>query len=82
MRLICPHCGSRLIISTSHQVTPNVRKSYVQCSNVKSCGASGVMSHAYEHDLNPPQLTTLQMAAELLKKLPKSQRDALLSQDA
>lgn len=81
MRLVCPHCNSRLIISSSNQITHTLRKLYVRCNNIKTCGASGVMTLAYEHDLNPPQLTTLQIAAELLKKLPKAQREALLAPD-
>ncbi len=79
MRLFCPHCGARLIISSSSQITNSLRRSYVQCSDVQRCGASGVMSHNYEHDLNPPHKTTLEMAAELIKKLPKDQREALLA---
>ncbi len=77
MRVECPHCSKKSFIRSRNRLSSQVVDLYCQCSNVESCGASFVFTLAYKHDLNPPQQTTLQLAAALLHHLPKDQLRAL-----
>jgi len=54
---------------------------YCQCTNTKECGASFVMTQALKHYLNPPQATTLQIAASLINTLNSADKQKLLQND-
>jgi len=77
MRVICPHCYQKALITSTHQLSERVKDLYCTCTNSISCGASFVFTLAYKHDLNPPQQTTLQIAATLIKHLPIHERKQL-----
>jgi len=77
MRVDCPHCLSKARITSRNQLSARVADLYCQCMNTRECGASFVFSLAYKNDLNPPQKTTLQIAATLINNLPDDQRKRL-----
>lgn len=82
MRVDCPHCRQKAIISSRNSLSHAVSDLYCQCTNVQHCGATFVMKLGYSHDLNPPVNNTRELAAQLLRSLPASERQALLSGQA
>lgn len=80
MRVDCPHCLEKAIITSSNQLSDTVKDLYCQCMNTSDCGASFVFTLAHKHDLNPPVRSTQQLAANLLAALPVDQRRALFQQ--
>jgi cell division protein ZapA len=80
MLIHCPNCQSKARIGSSNAITITIRDLYCQCSNVKDCGCTFVVSLAFKNYLNPPVNDTQQLAANLLRHLPKEQRRELLAQ--
>lgn len=78
MRIICPSCNSKATISSTDKQSETVSNLYCSCSNTKSCGHTFVATVAFSHTLNPPQKTTFEMAASLLRSLPVSERQQLM----
>lgn len=81
MRVTCPNCQSRALITSSNELTPTVRDLYCNCTNIKKCGATFVSTVGFKHYLNPPVSTTQQLAANLINSLPKEERKVLLQGD-
>jgi len=81
MLVKCPNCQSKARISSSSEITLTIRDLYCQCSDVKNCGATFVMSLAFKNYLNPPINNTQQLAANLINHLPEKQRKELLQGD-
>jgi len=81
MRIMCPHCHTKALITSSNDLTTKVKDLYCQCTNTQKCGASFVTTLAFKHDINPPQQTTLQIAAALINKLDHSERKQLIQGD-
>ena len=77
MRVLCPHCQTKALITSTNQLSDTVKDLYCTCTNTRECGASFVFTLAYKHDLNPPQKTTLQIAAALINNLQPVQRKQL-----
>lgn len=77
MRVNCPNCYSKARITSRNELTERVADLYCQCMNTKDCGASFVFSLSFKNYLNPPQTTTLQIAATLINNLPADQRKKL-----
>lgn len=77
MRVVCPHCQMKALITSSNELSGTVKDLYCTCTNTRECGASFVFTLAYKHDLNPPQKTTLQIAATLINNLKPDQRKQL-----
>lgn len=69
MRVLCPHCHTKALITSTNELSDTVKDLYCSCTNSRECGASFVFTLAYKHDLNPPQKTTLQIAATLITNL-------------
>tara|TARA_R110000772_G_scaffold217245_1_gene327660 strand:+ start:139 stop:396 length:258 start_codon:yes stop_codon:yes gene_type:complete len=80
MRIDCPHCLSKALITSTNALSPMVKDLYCQCVNTRECGASFVFKLGYSHDLNPPLNTAHQMAVALIKSLPLKERQALVGQ--
>ncbi|OCQ23361.1 transcriptional regulator [Pseudoalteromonas luteoviolacea] len=78
MRVTCPHCGSKAIITSRENVADNVSELYCSCSNTKECGATFVASLAFKHYLNPPRGDAAQLAAALLSNLPREKQLELI----
>ncbi len=77
MRVTCPYCRSKAIITSSNELSDTAKDLYCQCLNTKECGASFVSVLAFKHALNPPAKTTLQIAANLIMSLNSSDRKKL-----
>lgn len=77
----CPHCFGKARIGSSNKISINLKDLYCQCLNVQDCGATFVLTLSFKNDLNPPVKNTQQLAAHLIRHLPKDQRAALLQED-
>ncbi len=73
MRVNCPHCDEKALITSRNKLSGTVTDLYCQCTNSATCSASFVFSLAVKHNLNPPYRTTLDIALGLLNSLPKNQ---------
>jgi|TARA_Y100000588_G_C13919807_1_gene780987 cell division protein ZapA len=78
MRVTCPNCGSKATISSRENQSTHVADLYISCTDVKNCGATFVSTLAFKHYLNPPRQTTAQLAASLIKNLPREQQLELM----
>ena len=78
MRVTCPNCGSKATISSRENRSTHVADLYVSCNDVKNCGATFVSTIAFKHYLNPPIHNTQEMAAALIRSLPKEKQLNLL----
>jgi cell division protein ZapA len=65
-----------VLITKTEQLSAGVKRLYTVCTNF-NCGAGMVFTLAHSHDVNPPQQTTLQIAAALIKTLPDAEKKAL-----
>ena len=81
MRVTCKHCLSKATITSNNALSDSVTDLYCHCTNTKECGATFVVTLAFKHDLNPPQKTTLQIAAALINRLPADDKQSLLQGD-
>lgn len=80
-RINCPHCGSKLFIETSRQVTDAVREVYATCNNQK-CLARPVMTISHKSDRVVPASQIKepgQLIQTLLASLPEHEQKKLLS---
>ncbi len=77
MRVICPHCGNKALITSSNALSDTVKDLYCQCENRVECGASFVATLAFKHMINPPAHTTLEIAQSLINRLSKEEKEAL-----
>ncbi len=77
MRIECPHCQGKSVITSSHKLSDWTKDIYCQCLNTQNCGSSFVATVSIKHTLNPPIKTTLQLAASLIMTLPASDRKKL-----
>ena len=71
MRVNCPNCESKAIITSRENQSAGVADLYCTCTNTKECGATFVTTIAFKHYINPPRKDTAQMAASLIKNIPK-----------
>jgi len=79
MRVVCPFCSKKAIITSSNVMNEErtVTDLYCSCSNVKECGATFVFCLAYKHVLNPPARTAAEMALNLVDRLSREEKAAL-----
>ena len=77
MRVNCPHCRAKAIITSSNELSDAVKDLYCQCENTVECGASFVATLAFKHTLNPPVHTTLDIARSLVERLGREEKEAL-----
>jgi len=77
MRVVCPSCGSKAVISSSSKLSEQVTDLYCRCSNVAECGCTFVSTLAFKHTLNPPIKSTADLALSLINRLSKEERAAL-----
>ncbi|SMF94415.1 Ogr/Delta-like zinc finger [Methylomagnum ishizawai] len=77
MRIVCPHCGGKAVITSRQTHTPTAADLYCQCRNTMGCGASFVYTLALKHVINPPVAITAQLAMAVIKALPAGERAKL-----
>lgn len=81
MRVDCPHCLQKAVITSSNALSSTVKDLYCQCQNTRDCGASFVFTLGYKHDLNPPVTNTRQLAAAVLRNLSPGERQDLMQSE-
>ncbi|MEZ7207168.1 ogr/Delta-like zinc finger family protein [Pseudoalteromonas sp. DY56-GL79] len=79
MRVNCPNCMNKAIITSRENQSSGVADLYCSCTNSKECGATFVTTIAFRHYLNPPRKDTASIAASLIKNLPKVEQLELLN---
>jgi len=79
MRVNCPNGENKSIITSREKQSAGVADLYCTCTNTKECGATFVTTIAFKHFLNPPRKDTAQMAASLIKNIPKEIQLELLN---
>ncbi len=79
MRVICPFCSEKALITSTNAMNDEktITDLYCSCSNVKECGATFVYSLSYKHVLNPPARTASEIALNLVNRLSKKEKVAL-----
>jgi cell division protein ZapA len=77
MRITCPICQSKAVITSRDQQSIQVSNLYCSCTNTKDCGHTFVSTLAFSHTLNPPVNSTRELAASLLRMLPANERQLL-----
>ncbi|WP_299002338.1 ogr/Delta-like zinc finger family protein [uncultured Shewanella sp.] len=77
-RVNCPNCEAKAVITSRETQSSHAAHLYCVCTNTKECGASFRMTLGFDHYINPPLMTTAQMAKQLLKNLPREQQLELL----
>lgn len=78
-RVACPNCEAKAIVTSREKQTNDVSHLYCSCTNSKECGATFRVTQSFDHYLNPPVRNTQDLAAALIKNLPKEQQLNLLS---
>jgi len=81
MRLRCPYCHRRMVVSHSHEISARQTDVYANCTNPE-CHARSVFRISHVHDLTPPASTLLDALHEILANLPDQERRALVQQYA
>jgi cell division protein ZapA len=76
MRVICPFCSEKAVISSTNSLNDNktISDLYCSCQNVKTCGATFVYSLSYSHVLNPPARTAAEIALGLISRLSREEK--------
>lgn len=77
MRVICPNCHTKALITSSNELSSTVKDLYCQCTNTAECGASFVTTLAYKHMINPPARTTSAIALNLVNRMSKEEKEKL-----
>ncbi len=77
-RVNCPSCEQKAFVTSREIQSAHVTHLYCSCSNSKDCGATFRVTIGFDHYLNPPKMNTAQMAADLLKLLPRNKQLELL----
>ncbi len=78
MRILCPNCKSKAIITSSHKQCETVTELYCICTDTRNCSATFVYSLAHKHYINPPMKTVKEIMLNLLRELPKNELNELL----
>lgn len=78
-RVTCPNCLAKATITSREKQSDHVVHLYCSCNNTKECGATFRVCQSFDHFLNPPVKSTAEMAAALLKQLPRHEQLELLT---
>jgi hypothetical protein len=66
MRIVCPHCGGKAVVSSRKMQTETVFDLYCQCKNVANCAATFVCTLWVKHTIREP-ITVAVKAAQMEK---------------
>ena len=77
MRILCPHCQQKAVITANNRLSSCVTDLYCRCDN-PDCSAGFVMTVAHKHDTQPPINSLKTMLGQLLRSLPSDERQQLL----
>ena len=76
MRVVCPECGVKSRIQKTNRISNSYTDLYCSCNNAE-CGHSFVMNLSFSHTLSPSAKSATQLAMDLVKTLPREQRQEL-----
>lgn len=76
MRIRCPHCQSKAVITHSVKVNATMTEYYVNCTGLH-CGARSVMRLYHAYTLTPPESQLLNSLHEQIAQLPPGERREL-----
>ncbi|MDD4818132.1 MAG: ogr/Delta-like zinc finger family protein [Victivallaceae bacterium] len=78
MRVTCPHCGARAIVT--HRKPINVRASeiYAVCTS-EECAARFVLRLSYQYDVTPPVSLLTDSLYERIANLPPADRARIIA---
>jgi len=76
MRVICPYCENKSIISSSNILSLKVKDLYCMCTNIKDCGATFVTTLAFKHVLHPPLNTVNELALSMVNMMSNEEKEA------
>lgn len=71
MRVNCPHCQTKMIITHPVRISKRVSDLYTSCPNI-DCGARCIMRLSHISDLTPPAATLTAAMHEWFANLPAS----------
>jgi len=77
MRVICHHCESKAIISSSQELSVKVKDLYCSCTN-EACGARFVYTLGFKHMLNPPISTTKALVMTIVNGMSQDEKAEIL----
>ncbi|WP_080761849.1 ogr/Delta-like zinc finger family protein [Aeromonas hydrophila] len=77
MRVYCRECSARGRITKTHRLSCDTADLYCQCTDAE-CGHCWVMQMSYSRQLSPSTKTSTQLALQLLRQLPKENRQFIL----
>lgn len=76
MRIRCPHCQNKAIITHTVHVNDKVTEVYINCLG-KDCGARDVMRIYHVATITPPESEQMNSLQEQLAQMPANMRRAL-----
>ncbi len=76
MRVHCPACGQRAIITKTNQLSLAHADLYCSCKD-SECGHTFVANLSFSHTLSPSAHTSSALVSELVKALSPMQRQQL-----
>lgn len=77
MKIPCPHCSARAIVTHHHRISPKIADIYINCTNI-DCGARSIMRISHAADLTPPASTLTDALHEIIANLPDEERRDLV----
>lgn len=81
MRVYCPNCKSKAVITSSHKQSDTVTDLYCTCTNTIDCSASFVYTLSHKHYINPPLNTVQEAALSILRVLSRKELNDLLNKN-
>ena len=78
MRVHCPQCRKKAIITSSKEISPNLTKLYCVCS-LPTCGHGFVLDLQFSHTLSPSMHQFPHKAREAIKNASSTEIISLLS---
>ena len=76
MRINCPHCQEKAIITHNVKISSRVSDIYITCRNLK-CGARNVMRVSHAYTITPPAETLTAAMHEWFANLPEQEQKAI-----
>ncbi|MEA4863365.1 hypothetical protein SDC9_196642 [bioreactor metagenome] len=77
MKILCPHCRSKAIITHRKELSDKITEFYAECTSAE-CAARFVARVYYSHDITPPVGVLTNSLFEQAANLPEREKAELL----
>lgn len=77
MRIKCPECGARAVITSTNPIHPQLTEAYCACRDV-NCGHTYVLQVSFKHTLSPSRKSVDDLLVGLICSLGQKQKAELL----